>query len=169
MSKKYDITDIVGTNKFTYQLYKDMSVPVEGTADVGVEITTEIDKLIMSGDFSGISTKAGYAYMSYSAASFSSPTGLTGFEMTLEGQDWRTPGFYVWYAETPETPLFILPFNTGNYKLARNSDDSQVLLYLNDVVVASTSYLGTKYTVTGFTQEGADFSTSNRLYGLPQA
>jgi hypothetical protein len=63
MTKKYDIVNIIGTNSFTYQLYADLAVPVEGSSTVNSEIEPP-PTFVMSADINIINPAGfGTTYM----------------------------------------------------------------------------------------------------------
>lgn len=180
MTKQYDIVSIVGNDSFTYQLYADISVPVEGTSEVSSELITDSQLDVMSAPLvvGSITPGVAFTYIRNSTVSNTTPYSiylLCGDSYVLTFEDgspsisrvvgeyktilfygYNTGGFFFRCPSPEHYSLIELDLTDGLvYRIIQNQVNYKCLK--SDVEILSIPYTSLNY--------GSNTSNTNDVFG----
>jgi len=149
MTKQYDIVDIIDSNSFTYQLYADMNVPVEGSSTVSSKVTTDNTEEVLFASFtvSGAAIPADPLVQQFGIEFKLGMTSLCSFFVESYSPSQQPPSLsYGIFSSTGQT---VEEDQNGNFEIYRAS--AVYKLYKDEVLKAS------------ITASSQDFATSFSL------
>jgi hypothetical protein len=139
MTKQYDIVNIIGTNSFTYQLYTDMGVSVEGTSEVTSELDTESLKLLISFDLVRTSTADGFGLWLYSKTEPNYEPDYIYFSSSQS----NSGNYWDWSFSVQNESFVFGDGLTGNeHSFEIKMDDSLFYVFMDDTLMGTTSTRG---------------------------
>jgi len=143
MTKQYDIINIVDDKSFTYQLYADMNVPIDGTSIVNSEVEDGSNILLATFTILSVTTSEDALTFNFAGNSFIQLFG-TGVNLFVYGD----------FAGIEFTPTNIT--TTGNYEM--RLENGNINFYVSDVLITGSSGSIVSEELLSFDNVGTSFS-----------